>query len=172
MARRKRQQQNHLRYPSTIAWMPRLNLLICVALLLPIVGCSAGKPPQSQGWKEATGTEAYERLWWKAVQERDLPNIERHLAPIYTLATQAGIQDRQQALQHFQSMELTSIEMGELQVKPEGADMVVSYIATLQTKSSAAPQRYFMTTVWQQAKSGWIAITHSEVPAEPGGSSQ
>src|SRR5213082_2735796 len=103
--------------------MPRLNLLICVALLLPILSCSAAKPPQSQGWKEATGTEAYERLWWKAVQERDVPNIERHLAPIYTLATQAGIQDRQQALQHFRSMELTSIEMGELQVKPHGGEL-------------------------------------------------
>jgi hypothetical protein len=45
--------------------------------------------------------------------------------------------------------------------------MVVSYVATLQTKS-AAPQRYFMTTVWQQAKSGWIAIAHSEVPASGG----
>ena len=125
--------------------------------------CRAGRKPGLSAGAEAEKP-------WSALEiglQRLLGFLERHLAPIYTLATQAGIQDRQQALQHFQSMELTSIEMGELQVKPQGADMVVSYIATLQTKSSAAPQRYFMTTVWQQAKSGWIAIAHSEVPAQP-----
>jgi hypothetical protein len=148
--------------------MPRLKLLVATALLLPFLGCSEAKPPRSQAWSEATGAEAYERLWWKAIQEQDVPNIERHLAPIYTLTTPAGIADREQALQHFQTLDLTSIEIGELQVKPEGADMVVSYVATFQTKSSAVAQRYYMTTVWQQAKSGWIAIAHSEVPAGAG----
>jgi hypothetical protein len=44
----------------------------------------------------------------------------------------------------------------------------VSYVATMQTKSSTAAQRYYMTTVWQQAKSGWIAIAHNEVSAQSG----
>jgi hypothetical protein len=143
-----------------------LKALIATVLLVPLLGCSEAKPPRSQGWSEATGAEAYERLWWKAIQDHDVPNVERHLAPIYTLTTPAGISDREQALHHFQTLDLMSAELGEVEVKPEGADMVVSYVATLQTKS-AAPQRYFMTTVWQQAKSGWIAIAHSEVPAQP-----
>jgi hypothetical protein len=144
-----------------------LKVIIATVLLVPLLGCSEAKPIRSQGWSEATGAEAYERLWWKAIQEHDLPNVERHLAPIYTLTTPAGISDREQAMHHFQAVDLISIEFGEVQVKPEGADMVVSYVATLQTKSSA-PQRYYMTTVWQQAKSGWIAITHSEVPVSGG----
>jgi hypothetical protein len=148
--------------------MPRLKILIATALLLPLLGCSEAKPPRSQAWAEATGAEAYERLWWKAIQDHDVPNIERHLAPIYTLTTPAGIADREQAVRHFQTLDLTSIELGELQVKPEGADMVVSYVATMQTKSSTAAQRYYMTTVWQQAKSGWIAIAHNEVSAQSG----
>jgi len=154
--------------PSTIAPMAWLKLLIATALLLPFLGCSEAKPPRSQAWSQATGAEAYERLWWKAVQEHDAANFERHLAPIYTLTTPAGIADREQALQYFQALALTSIELGEVEVKPQGADMVVSYVATLQTNRSPAPQRYYMTTVWQQAKSGWIAIAHSEVPAQPG----
>ena len=144
--------------------MRRLALLIVIALLVAAVGCSEGKAPRSQGWSEATGAEAYERLWWKAVQDHDVANIERHLAPIYTLTTPAGIKGRDQAVQYFRALELTSIEIGEVEIKPEGADMVVSYIAMVQSKSSA-PQRYYMTTVWQEMKGGWIAISHAEVPA-------
>lgn len=84
---------------------------------------------------------------------------------MYTLTTSAGIKDRQQAMQYFQTLGLTKVDLGELEIKPHGADMVVTYVATIQTKSSSAPQRFYMTTVWQEAKKGWMAITHSEVPA-------
>ena len=146
-------------------------LLVKVATLsvalLPLFACTEGKPPQSQPWPAATGAEAYERLWWKAVQDHDFKTAERHLAPIYTLTSPAGIETREQALQHFQKLDITSINIAELEVKPEGPDMVVSYTATVQSRVSPSPQRYYMTTVWQQVKRGWIAIAHSEVPAKP-----
>ena len=69
-------------------------------------------------------------------------------------------------MQYFQKLDVASISFAEFEVKPEGPDRVVSYAATLQTKASDAPQRYYMTTVWQQVKRGWIAIAHSEVPAK------
>ena len=150
---------------STIIAMRRVKLLVTMGLMLPLAACTAGKPPQSQGWSAATGAEAYERLWWKSVQNGDFKTAEWHLAPIYTLTTPSGIKDRDEAAQYFQGLNLSSIDIAELQVKPEGADMVVSYQATLQMKSSSAPQRYYMATVWQQAKKGWIAIAHSETPA-------
>ena len=145
--------------------MIRLNFLLAIALALSTVACTEGKPPQSQAWSVATGAEAYERLWWKAVQDRDFKNAERRLAPIYTLTTAAGIKEKDQALQYFQGLDLSSISIGELQVKPEGPDMVVSYTATLQTRAASTPQRFYMTTVWQEVKHGWIAIAHTEVPA-------
>lgn len=145
--------------------MLRVKLLMAIALLLPVIACTEAKPPQSQDWAHATGVEAHERLWWKAIQDRDFPEAGRRLAPIYTLTVPAGILEREQALKYFQSLDLTSITLGELQVKPEGPDMVVSYVATIQTKSSPAPQRCYMTTIWQQVKRGWIAIAHTEVPA-------
>ena len=145
--------------------MKRLAIL---ALLLPLllqIACTEGKPPQSQGWSVATGAEAYERLWWKAIQDRDFKSAAWRLAPIYTLTTSSGIRDRDAALQYFQSLDLTAVNIAELQVKPEGSDMVVSYEATLQTRSSSSRQRYYMATVWQEVKKGWIAIAHTEVPA-------
>ncbi|MBV9436233.1 MAG: nuclear transport factor 2 family protein, partial [Acidobacteria bacterium] len=107
----------------------------------------------------------YERLWWKAIRDRDFRAVEWHLAPIYTLTTPTGIRDRQQALEYFQSLNVNDIEIAELQVKPEGGDMVVSYVASLRTASIPNPQRFYMTTVWQQGKKGWFAIAHSETPA-------
>lgn len=146
--------------------MFRFKTLAIVAMFLPLCACTEGKPPELQKWPAATGAEAYERLWWKAVQDRDFKIAERHLAPIYTLTTPTGIRGRDQAIEYFQSRDITAINIGEFNVRPEGPDMVVSYSASVQTRASATPQRYYMTTVWQQIKRGWIAIAHSEVPAQ------
>jgi hypothetical protein len=145
--------------------MPRLAVFAMIAMLLPAAACGGAKALKDQGWSTATGAEAYERLWWKAIQDRDFSTAERHLAPFYTLTTSAGIKDREPAIQYFQTLDLTNISIGELQVKPQGSDMVVSYVASLQSKGSSAPQRFYMITVWQQVKGGWVAIAHSEVPA-------
>jgi len=145
--------------------MSYLKLLIVLSLFPLLTACTEGKPPQSQDWSSATGAEAYERLWWRAIQDRDFKTASWRLGSIYTLMTPSGIRDHEQAEQYFQSLNLTSISLGELEVKPHGMDMVVSYVATVQSKSSPAPQRFYMMTVWQEAKKGWMAIAHSEVPA-------
>lgn len=129
------------------------------------MACTEGKPPQFQDWSHATGAEAHERLWWKAIQDKDFKTAYWRLGSIYTLTTPAGIRDREQAEQYFKTLDLTSISFGELEVKPHGMDMVVSYVATVQSKSSPTPHRFYMMTVWQEAKKGWMAIAHSEVPA-------
>ena len=148
--------------------MLRVKVAVLAVMSIPLCACTEGKPPQSQTWTAATGAEAYERLWWKAVQDRDFKTAEQHLAPIYTLTTPAGIVGHDKAIQYFQALDLSSINIAELEVKPEGPDMVVSYTATLQTRGSPSAQRCYMTTVWQQVKRGWIAIAHTEVPAKPG----
>lgn len=144
--------------------MWKLAALVSLFLAVSIVACTEGKPPQSQAWSAATGAEAYERLMWKSIRDGDFKQVERHLAPIYTLTTRSGIAGRNRALDYFRGLNLSDVVIGDLQVRPEGADMVVSYTASLQSKTGAA-QKYYMTTVWQQVKKGWIAIAHSEVPA-------
>src|SRR6202011_4983175 len=115
--------------------LPPLRIVAAIALAISIVACTEGKPPQSQAWSAATGAEAYERLWWKAVQDRDFKTAGRHLAPIYTLTTPDGILGLDQALQYLQNLKLTRINIADLQVRPEGPDMVVSYVADVQTSS-------------------------------------
>jgi len=147
--------------------MRRLKVLATACIAAVMVSCTQGKPPGLQSWKNATGAEAYERLFWKAIEDADFAAAERRMAPIYTLTSPAGIATRDKAVEYFRALNLKHIDIAELRVDPEGADMVVSYVATLETKSSSSPARYYMTTVWQQAKHGWIAICHSEVRASP-----
>ena len=145
--------------------MPRLrNALILFSLLLA-VGCTEGRAPQLQSWKDATGAEAYERSFWRAIEDGDVASAEHRLAPILTLTTNAGVAGRDKAVEYFRALHLKHIDIADLRVDPEGADMIVSYVATLETNSSSSATRYFMTTVWQQTKSGWIAICHTEVPS-------
>src|SRR5690242_3252016 len=138
--------------------MNLLKNLAALALVFVTVSCTAGRPPRTQSWKDATGAEAYERSFWKAIQERNFDVAERRLAPIYTLTTESGIAGRDKAIEYFRSLSPVHVGIADLQVNPEGADMVVSYVATIETKSSPTPKRYYMTTVWQQVKRGWIAI--------------
>jgi hypothetical protein len=146
--------------------MLRLKILLLLILIAVIsIACSEGKPPQSQGWSEATGAEALERNFWKSIKDGDVKELQRHIAPIFTLTVPAGIQGRDQALQSFQNLQGASVNLADLEVKPQGSDMVVSYVAVVTAKSAPTRQRYYMTTVWQQGKKGWMATTHSEVPA-------
>lgn len=141
-----------------------------VAVLFPVIlalSCTEGRAPQSQSWKDATGAEAYERSFWRAIEDGDVTSAERRLAPIYTLTTSEGIAEREKAIEYFRALNLKHIDIADLRVDPEGADMVVSYMATVATKSSSSPVRFYMTTVWQQAKDGWIAICHTEVRSNP-----
>lgn len=147
--------------------MRRCLSLIVVAVAAISLSCTQGKPPRFQSWKNATGAEAYERLFWKAIEDGDFAAAERRMAPIYTLTSSAGIATRDKAVEYFRALNLKHIDIADLRVDPEGADMVVSYVATLETRSSSSPARYYMTTVWQQAKLGWIAICHTEVRASP-----
>jgi len=145
--------------------MVRLKLMAILCATALAVSCSEGKSPRFQSPSDATGAEAYERAFWRAIQDGDFAAAERRMAPIYTLTTSAGIVGRDQALGHFRSLQLKNIAIAELQVVPEGNDMVVSYEATLVTQTDLSPRRYYMTSVWQQVTRGWIVIAHSEVPA-------
>ncbi len=145
--------------------MHRLKDVAIFILVFLSIGCTEARPPISQSWKDATGAEAYERSFWKAIEDADFASAERRLAPIFTLTVPTGIAARDKAIEYFRALNLKHLDIADVRVDPEGADMVVSYAALLETKGSSVPRRYYMITVWQQVKRGWIMIAHSEVPA-------
>ncbi|PYX41530.1 MAG: hypothetical protein DMG81_03450 [Acidobacteria bacterium] len=72
--------------------------------------------------------------------------------------------DRTQAVQDLQQLQIQDYSLGDLVTEMNRDAFVVSYTITLHATTkgqalSAQPQR--RVTVWQQQKSGWVAIAHS-----------
>lgn len=129
-------------------------------------------------WDSATGAEQYERLLWNEVKQGNWREVEKRLAATYVALTPQGVLDRAGMVVYFQGLDLTDFTLGDVQVVPNGNDMVVSYRLTLlrqegasgRPPSSASPtpssvsQTFLMMTIWQQHEGGWIAIAHSQLP--------
>jgi len=137
-------------------------------LLLTGAGCTKwGKPVP--GWKGATGGEHLDRQLWQDVKQKQYAEIERRLAPTFTLVTTDGFRNREQTLEYLKQLAVDEYSLGEVNVHPNGNDMVVTYTLMLHGNRNgqaleAAPLH--VATVWQQSTGTWVAITQSAVPSE------
>jgi len=144
-----------------------LRCLLFTALLgglLISVGCTVYAERPVKAFGMATGGEGFERALWAVVQKQDWKDLQSHLAPNFVYVTPAGRWDRAQALQEFQQLQIQEYSIGDLATEMNRDTFVVSYTITLRGTANgqaltAQPQRRM--TVWQQQKSGWVAIAHS-----------
>jgi len=91
-----------------------------------LIGCAG--TPKHPTWNSATGAEQHERLMWQAIHDQDWAGIERHLAPTFVGVNAAGRSlDRAGWLEYWKGAHLGEFSLGEAAVRPEGADMVVTY---------------------------------------------
>ncbi len=117
-----------------------------------------------------TSIEGYERAMWDEVKAANWTAVNAHLAETFVQSGPEGARDRERALQHYQQMRLTAYQMSDVQTRPNGADMVVTYTLVLTGTADgqpipAAPVR--VMTVWQTVKHGWVEIAQSVTPAGP-----
>ena len=134
--------------------------LLLAGLLL--AGCGSPKP---NSWSGATGAEQFERLFWDSVQKKDWNAVEHHLAATFVMSTAAGRLDRDAALAHLQQLDVQEFSLGDVDVRPNGEDMVVTYTITLRGTSGGQPLPsgpVRMMSVWQQVKHGWIKIAQAD----------
>lgn len=131
-------------------------------------GCTLWKERPVKAWKQATGGEHLERLFWNEVKSRNWVELEKHLAPTFVLITPAGRRDCAAALEHLKTFEVSDYMLSDLDIQPNGTDMVVSYAITIRGTQGGRPLAdtpVRVMTVWQQGKRGWMAIAQSVVPA-------
>ncbi len=129
-----------------------------------LLGCAG--PPKHPTWKNATGGEQHERLMWQAMHNKDWTNFQRHLAPAFVGVDAAGKPyDRAGWVERWKSADVSAYSIGDLQVQPEGPDMVVTYLVTL---GGVAGGQMRVVSVWQQVKSGWILTASTMTPAKAG----
>lgn len=134
-----------------------LLVAFVVGLSILLAGC-AGEPKHPT-WTNATGVEQHERLMWQAIHDKDWANVERHLSPTFTGVTPDGrMFDRAGWVQEWQSAQVREFSLGEIEVRPEGVDMKVTYIFHVQASGIGPlpPSGLRVISIWQDVKSRWM----------------
>jgi len=138
-----------------------LSLLFFVSFVVCVLGCAG--TPKHPNWTTATGGEQYERLMWKAIQDKDWDNVERHLSPTFIGVNPEGqMLDRSGWTAFWKSAQPAELSLGEVNVQPEGADMKVSSILQLQGGKTAGALR--VISIWQLIKNRWSLTATSLTP--------
>jgi hypothetical protein len=141
-----------------------ITMLVCFAIL---VGCAGA--PKHPTWKNATGAEQHERLMWRAIHDKDWVNVEGHLSPTFTGVTADGkMFDRAGWMEQWKNSDLREFSLGEVQTQPEGTDMKVTYIFSLQTsaKPLVTSSGLRVVSIWQEVKSRWMLTATSMTPIQ------
>src|SRR5438270_4250469 len=108
-------------------FFPFLSIIIAVAGALLQSGCTVAAPAKVSNWKNSTGAEAYQRLFWQAVKEKDWLQVESHMASNFTYLNSGGSKDKQQTVDYLRSLELKDFSLGEINVNASGNDAIVTY---------------------------------------------
>ena len=140
--------------------------LAAVLLVLPAaLSCSMWKKPGT-GWNSATAGEQLETLFWNELKAHNFVELEKHVSETVVSTTATGTWDKAGWMQHLKEVQLDDFALGEVQVKSNGADMMVAYVITLKGSfhGQPLPARERMLTVWQPVKKGFIIVAHSAVP--------
>ena len=151
----------------TIRPMRKSLAAIVVVFVILSTACSSGwKEPKTYTFKTATGAEQYERLFWDAVKNKDRLAISSHLASNFVRQDESGTKNKEQYLAEFDQTKLTDYSLAEVNVTPQGTDMIVTYLITLHGTSAGKPfpnQPIRYMSVWQQHKAGWVLVAQSAI---------
>jgi uncharacterized protein DUF4440 len=150
-----------------LAMHPRLALAPLLILMMLVSGCTFYGEHPARAFPEATGGEGLERVFWKHVQSANWTEVEHALASNYSGLAPGGPVDRPTTIAQYRQWRLKDYSLGDLKTELNGSTIVVTYSITL--NGTAGPQPLpstpqHMMTVWQQQKSGWVAIAHSVSP--------
>lgn len=141
-----------------------LSLILLSALSLIPISCTVAAQPKVSTWKNSTGAEAFQRLFWQAVKEKDWLQVESHMASNFVYLGTSGSKDKQQEITYLRSLELKDFSLGEINVTGQGADTIVTYTITLVGPQTTSPSKQM--AIWQQQKSGWVLVALASVASK------
>ena len=149
---------------------------LMLILLVLLVGCTVWGEHNPTVWKDVTGGESFERVFWHEIQAKHWADLESHLAPNFILTTPAGTFDRAGALEHWKDLQIQDYSLGELQSQLNGNTYTVTYILNIHATHDGrslptAPLRAM--SVWQrQVREQWVMLAHSAMPLSTGNEAQ
>jgi hypothetical protein len=143
----------------------RNGLLILLVATLTMSGCTMWKESPAHAWKEITGGESLEQMFWQELKAKNWNEIEQRLAGNFVAITPHGQLDRAAFLDHLKQLQLDDYSLGEMQVELNTQTLVVTYVVTLRGAINGQPisSPLRMMSVWQKQNAGWIQIAHTVI---------
>ena len=145
------------------------RLATAVFLVAAMSACTMYDKPKVTAWANATGAEQFERLMWQEIKAGNLAEVEKRLASTFVVVSPSGVRDRAAEMDLLRRFALKEYSLGDLEVRPNGSDMVVTYTLTLEGTLDGQPVPsgpWRVMTVWQQVGTTWTAIAQSYAPAQ------
>ncbi len=150
--------------------VPAFRLALAFLPMVVMCACTMYDKPKTTTWANATGTEQFERLMWQEIKAENWAEVEKRLAPTYVVVSPDGVRDRAAEMAFLRRFAVKDYSLGEVEVRPNGNDMVVTYTITWDATLDAQPLPsgpWRVMTVWQQVGTTWSAIAQSYALAEP-----
>ncbi len=139
-------------------------MVVTVCLLVSLSGCTKWAEKQNPNWREATSGEHLAKLFWKDVKDKNMQDLGTHVAPEFLGANEMQTLDKAALLDHVGHLDLASYQIGEVETRSSGKDLLVAYVVTVRTKSgdrAAADTRMRILSTWQELNHGWVLVTMS-----------
>jgi Domain of unknown function (DUF4440) len=144
-----------------------IQLMFVFATILVSAACTVWGERPARVWKDVTGGESLERVFWSDIKAKNWSDLEPHLAPNFILVTPSGSFDRLAAVEHWKELDLEECSLGDFDIQLNGDTYVVSYIVNLRGKGSKGPipqGAVRAMTVWQHQGREWLALAHAASP--------
>jgi hypothetical protein len=135
----------------------RKLLPILVLFAMVTLGCTVYPEQKAPSWAGATRSERFNQLFWNSVATKQWDQVSAHVAPlaVFHFGEQqtSGVTE---VITLLKSANIESVQIGDVESQPAGADLVTTYTLTVAGKP---PMRAM--TVWQQAGKHWVIVAHS-----------
>ncbi len=146
-----------------------VTALLALCSFLSLVACTKWGEKKNANWHQATSGERLANLFWKDVKEKKWQQLGAHVAPEFVGTHEMQTLDKPALLDHLSHLDLESFQIGEVQTRSAGGDLMVSYVIALRMRSgggTATETRLRILSVWQELKHGWVVVAMSAAHAQ------
>ena len=152
-----------------IKTLRRATAVVMVCSVLWFAGCTKWGEKKNPNWHQVTSGERLVNLFWTDVNDKKLQKLGMHVAPEFVGTNESQVLDKAALLDHVSHLDIESFQIGDVETRSAGGDLIVSYVITFRTKSAngtTAGTRLRMLSVWQELKHGWVVVAMSSSHAE------
>lgn len=151
----------------TMIWK-RVSVVPLVVCLIVACSCTKWGATKHPNWSQATSGEHLANLFWNDVKSKNWHDAEAHIGGEFIGMSPGRTMDKPALLEHIRKFDLKAFQIGEVETRSAGKDLIVVYkiTATGTLDGKPLPQTPFrMMSVWQEQSHGWVLVAHTAVPA-------